>query len=250
MIRISVNIVNLPTLDPNKQYARVLHDYELERYKYKSRLETPPWSLPPLPDNPNADQGVPETCKLYDSRRVRLTKKLQEFWFGLLLKYNPDMTLQAAKRDWASLTDGHRFITNGQGWNEGYADYINNVNTETDGMGYEPLITGGNIVEILGPAENKPGGLRWFPIKCIDPPSNLDVSIINLEKTPELIYNATVIRREVYVGKTRVVDPFSQFNDNSLVPLFSPNGVNFIETTRVAFLPRGSVKPSPYNPPR
>jgi len=244
-----------PGSDQTRQYAVVRHDFELEKYNFVSRLECAPFGpnetgWPPLPDAPNAPPGLPATCKLFYSDRVLLTWPLQEYWFALLVRSAAGtMSLDLLKKRWAQLTDDHLAFTNGKG-SQTCADYINGTNLTAEPMGFETIVTSGNVVEIIGEPVQKVGTL-WYPVRALTPNEVTTADLLNHETRPEVVFHATVIRREPLEDGTRRVNSFPQLNGIPVpVPLFSKVQTNLIELTRVKLLPRGAPFPSPYNPPR
>lgn len=207
-------------------------------------------SRPTMNSNPPRIEGLPDTCKLFDSRLVEMTRELQEFWFSFLVTSGQSaMSPPELKNAWRSLIKGDRAFTNKHGPGDGYNDYINGEINGGKGVMFEPIITGGNVVEIIGPITNKNGVPHW-PIRVIDATK----SIVKFEWQ---IFDATISRREGYnpnTGKWSREDieiPFDQLGGLPVpVCLFSLSDVNFIPADRVRVLEPDEEIPNPYNPPR
>jgi len=159
------------------------------------------------------------------------------------------MSMDELKSAWSSLTHGARAFTNRKGWNNGYCDFINRVNLDSEPMGFEPIWTGGALLEILGPAVNKVGKPHW-PVRVLTPSEVSTAEEINHDTRPEVVFFATVTRRERLPDGTRRVNRFPQLMGKDVpVPLFSTTAENYIRGERVRLLPRGAPIPNPYNPP-
>lgn len=197
--------------------------------------------------------GLPDTCKLIDSRYVSLTHDWQEWWFCLLGRSAPHLSIADLKHAWSGLIQGDRAFTNFHGPQNGYADYINNINSKKEPAKFEPIITGGNVVEVIGGPIRKAGKLCWM-IRAIDatkaPP---DIDLVNRRKDPYVVFAATdSCRRDYDKNKNRwlrehVEEPFPQLKGSEVpVPLLSLQGYNFIETCRVRIMKPGEAVPYPY----
>lgn len=207
-------------------------------------------SRPTQNGSPVTVLGLPDTVKLVDSTRVPLTPALQGYWFGLLRQYAPAAwTDDQVKIAWKSLTHGGRAFTNGHGWNNGYADYINGVNLDASPMMYEPIITGGNVIALRSLTKVIIAGVLCYPVDVLD--SNL--SPTTYENTRWTIQWATISRREGYIaatGKWTREDKeirFPQLGDRDVpVPLLTRSGINFIPVARVRVLTSDDPIPNPY----
>lgn len=192
----------------------VLHDIEREGM-----------SRPEINKAPLSVMGLPETCKLIDSRHVVLTRDLQEYWYGELCKRNPNMSEAARKTGWKSLTRGWGAVTNKFG-SEGYADYINGTNLDKEPMRLEPIVMGGTILTLLGRA-------RMYSEACYK------ILTDSFTIRTGMFYTPTISRRD------RTVIPFSQF-DNPLVPIMTKDKqYNYIPQNRVRIL-EDDETPSPF----
>lgn len=207
-------------------------------------------SRPTQNKSPISILGLPDTCKFLNAAWIPLTESLQWYWFGLMKKYAPaDWTNTQLKAAWKSLTHGARAFTNKHGWNDGYADYINNVNVDAPPMAYEPIVTGGNVVALASFDKVTIAGVVCYSVQMLDsdmPPSTyLD--------NRWLVQRATISRREGYnllTGKWRREDReiwFPQLGGNDVpVPLLTKGGKNFIPVHRVSLLTSDDPIPTPY----
>lgn len=195
--------------------------------------------------------GLPDTNKLINSTFVPLTEPLQRYWYGLLRAYAPPSWTDAqVKGAWKSLTYGGRAFTNGHGWNNGYADYINGVNLGAQPMGYEPIVTGGNVVELVSTAKYSVGGHVCYKINVLD----TNISPTTYQDMRWFVQWATISRREGYnstTGKWTREDREMRFPqlggaNNVPVPLFTKGGKNYIDVTRVRVLTSSDPIPYPY----
>ena len=201
--------------------------------------------------------GLPDTCKLVDAKRVDLTRELQQYWFELLVRSAGNtMTLKELKTAWGSLIRGYRAFTNFSGPDHGYADYINGENINKHPVRFEPIITGGNVVEIVGGPTRKYGKQCWI-IRTVDGSKGVapDINVTNRETDPFVIFLATNSCRRQYDKRARrwlnerVEEPFPQLRGRDVpVPLFYQGSTGLIECARVRVLRPGEIFPRPYYP--
>ena len=201
--------------------------------------------------------GLPDTCKLIDARRVDLTRELQEYWFELLVRSAGNtMSLKDLKTAWGSLIRNKRAFTNFSGPENGYADYINGVNINKQPCKFEPIITGGNVVEIVDGPITKWGKKCWV-IRTIDGSKGIapDINVTNRETDPFVIFVATNSCRRQFDKRARrwlneqVEEPFPQLRGRDVpVPLFYQGSTGLIEVSRVRVLRPGETFPRPYYP--
>lgn len=223
----------------NPKYGVVLHDFEIHG---KSR--------PELNNSPARILGLPETQKLLDNNSVPLTRELQEFWFNLMKlsypksEYSGELTYEKyMKNAFKSLTHGGRAVTNFKGWNNGYANYVSGINVNAEPMGFEPIVMGGALVQILGKFYKY--RRWWYKIRTIA--ANQPLPDINQYTAPYLVYNATISLRRVIVNHIRQVDPFPQLDGRDVpIPIFSRTGSNAIKAEVVRILEDGEAAPYPY----
>ena len=201
--------------------------------------------------------GLPDTVKLLECRWIPMTREMQEFWFAQLVQSaGGSMTFKELKNAWAGLTVGWRAYTNRHGWDNGYADYINGVNLRKSPMGFEPIVTGGNVVEVIDSKPIKKYGKLYWKIRAIDAKNfNITASEVNRLTDPYIITLATNSCRRDYDPKTKkwkreqVQEPFPQLRGRDVpVPLFSDKPYNYIEAARVRILKPGEPIPQPYIP--
>lgn len=204
----------------------------------------------------NAILGLPDTCKLLYPVPVPLTPILQGYWFGLLKRVQPGWRIMDLIAAWRSLTKDGRAFTDHVSWSNGFADYIQKLNLEHAPMCLNPITCGGNVHEIIeGPMRQ--GGKDVYKIVTLDPDviQAGDEEFYNREKHPELVFAATISRREDLKKdgtwlREDLENPFPQLGGMTVpVPLFSKGGFNFIEADRVREINPDAPFPNPYNPP-
>jgi hypothetical protein len=237
-------------LPAGRTFGYLLHDYDLYNLSRPSRNNAPLMTL-----------GLPETVKALNPVFMPLTWQWQKYWVDLfsLSLYNvlyDDLGTAAVSTintAFASTTKGNRAFTNGHGWDDGYADYINNRNPDAAPMEQETIITGGNVVELLSGIV-RVGGKDVYKVATLDgdqPPP--DVTQVNHLTAPWLIFKATISRREGYdVGTGKwaredVVIPFDQLQGSDVtVPFMGRGTFNYIEAERIQVLPDSSPLPATY----
>jgi hypothetical protein len=201
--------------------------------------------------------GLPDTVKLLECRWIPLTRAMQEFWFAQLVQSaGGTMSPKELKSAWAALTCGWRAYTNRHGWDNGYADFINGVNIGKAPMGFEPIITGGNVVEITDSQPIRKYGVLYWKIRTIDVHNfNITAAEVDRNTDPYVITLATnSCRRDFDINRKkwmneRVEEPFPQLNGKDVpVPLFSDKPYNYIDASRVRILKPGEAIPRPYYP--
>lgn len=223
-IRIDIKTVSSELALPPGNYARILHDDEVDDGKVRI--------------------GMPEVIPLYIVEYTDLTEARQWFWFRQLIhgltgyehwderRLSPGM-LSDLKREWASLTHERKAFTNNLG-TDNCTDYINKEKRDCIPK-QGAIYTAGNIVKILGPATS-----RGVPIETLDgtkPPPPIEK--VNRLKTPWLIFCATNVAADKTLGYgnwkpiinsegRHVVNPFPNITDipghrsrDTLVPIFS-----------------------------
>lgn len=240
-------------LPPGRLFAYVLNNYQWTGV-----------SRPTLNDAKPTVKGLPDTCKVANSGWVKLTKAWQFYWvdifslskFGRLYGQLSTYEKNEINSGFASATHGGRAFTNGKGWNNGYADYVNNVNPNAPPMEQETIITGGNIVELVDGKKIRWGGKDVYRVMTLDglasPPNPLEVNHI---KTPWLVFKATISRREGYDENTKkwaredLEIRFPQLDGADVpIPFAGRGNVNYIEAQRLALLVDNSPLPQIYYP--
>jgi hypothetical protein len=217
---------------PRRRLGYVLRNYE--RYGV---------SRPTMNGAGNKIFGLPDTVKLVYPDPVPLDEPKQWYWFGLLVKVRPDWSADQLRKAWKSLTADGRAFTDHASREQGYCDYILGVNLGMEPIRFNPIVTGGNVVEILGDAVYT-GGSLCYPIRTLDGPAG---------EWPH-VFSATISRRDGLQAdgtwaREDLEIPFPQLDGVDVpVPLFSQTSVNYIRTDRVRELAPGEPFPSPYNP--
>jgi hypothetical protein len=237
-------------LPPGRRFGYLLHDYDLYALSRPSRK-----------DAARSVNGLPETVKVLQPVFMPIAERWQYYWvdlFSLSLYdklYNqltgPEMDV--IKLAFRSVTKGDRAFTNGHGWDDGYADYINGVNKGAAPMEQETINCGGNVVELLSDVI-RVGGKDVYQVATLDgnrPPP--DPLVVNHRTSPWLIFKATISRREGLDPSTGkwaredIVIPFDQLQGRDVpIPFMGKGPSNYIEAERVRVLPEASPLPDPY----
>lgn len=202
--------------------------------------------------------GLPDTCKLFNSQWVIMKPALQWFWFTCLKLSAPTWSDDDLFNAWRQLTRGDAAFTNLHGHNNGYADYIRDVNVGEKAMSFEPIVTGGAILEIIGDPVRLAGmQVDHWPIAVIDARAAMPDPATVLRggaRWPGFTFDATISRREGYdpeTGKFAREDleiPFGMLGGRSVpVPVWTMGDRNWIPCDRVRILQPGEAMPSPYN---
>lgn len=201
-------------------------------------------SRPEHNDAPVWVEGLPETVRLEQSVSLGMTKAMQAFWFALLKRSAPNFSEAELLSGWRGLTKSGVAFTDGCSWSNGRADYIQGINLDAkQPMAINTIICGGATVSILdNGALYSIDNTLCYKIAMLNVTTmSLDVNAINHDTRPDLVFYATVSRRDKTVIK------FPQLGgDDVPVPLFSLNDYGYIQADRIQLLPVGSVIPSPY----
>ncbi len=198
--------------------------------------------------------GLPDTCKLQDSTYVELTEELQWYWFDLLKQNAPSyFTDDDLKLAWRKLTRDDQAFTNFAG-SDTRADYINGTNLDKEPMGYEPIITGGNVVWLTDLNLRDIKGELYYKLYCIDSTKPLpSINEVNNALTCWLVFSATTSKRLVDLNTKTILredleEPFWWLDGNNVpVPLLGNSGTNYIPKNRVRILGNDEEIPSPYH---
>lgn len=237
-------------LPAGRKFGYLLHDYDVYGLSRPSRNRAS-----------RSTQGLPETIKALNPIFMPLTVQWQKYWVDLFslsrfdkLYYELNSTEKSIiNRAFRSVTKGNRAFTNRRGWDDGYADYINGVNTDASPMEQETINCGGNVVELLSDII-RVGGKDVYQVVTLNgdqpPPDPLE---INHETAPWLVFKATISRREGYDKRTGkwaredIVIPFDQLQNRDVpIPFMGKGSFNYIEAERIRVLPDGSPLPDPY----
>ena len=234
-------VSQLPAAPSGYFWGRVLHDDE---------------------KNEKFREGLPETVKLYDDHAVELTAVWQNYLFEMLRAKRPNWTHQQLVNAWADLTENGKAFTDYSAVQNGRADYIQNINTDAEGIGWHTIVCGGNTVLLSNQIFTK-GGEQCHHIVTMDGTNNPGriviwngAGFVGQVGTLGVEIVATTRSRETTIldGRTvHIVNPFPQLIENGTykdVPvLLISNRPNFIRTYQVVAL-TDSIRPSPYVPAR
>lgn len=208
----------------NTGRAQILHD---DQTKWKNRL------------------NLPETYPLFESYFVTLNRAWQEFWFEQLKIMRPNWTRAMLVKAWASLTKNGRCWTDRHAVQNGYADFIQGINTNKQGIGYKTIDTGGNIVSVISGLKNM-GGAGYYMVETLDgtkPPP--DPQKINHFTRPDLIPLGTIRTKIILPDGRHRVDEFSQLGGVDVPSLLISNRPNYIRADWIRFIGQNE-RPIPY----
>lgn len=240
-------------LPPHRKFARLKHDYEIYGVSRPTRNRAA-----------NHVLGLPETIKVLEPVFVPMSKEWQFFnldilsiaRYGKLYALLTPLRKEIMRKVFAGTVVGYRAFTNSHGPNNGYTDYVNNIDGEHGPLQQETINTGGNVVELLGDKERK-GGKDVYKIRILDgtkPPP--DPLLVNHITTPWLVVKATNSQRRKIMDGNRwtgrweedIVQPFPQ-NDGQHNPMgfMGKGNTNYIVAERIEILKPEAFVPSPYH---
>lgn len=183
-----------------------------------------------------ARMGLPDQFQLHENTWIPLTQHLQKWLFDALClnaygKKPSSMTkteFGIAKANWVEFMDGGRCFTNRAGSGT-HRDYISGKNLSADLMQWEPLILGGNSVEIIGePIRVRKSYLNvsnelvtLYPIRVLN--INSLPSVESFLKDVSVCHKCTTSTGR-YENNMWIHGVFPQFNEKSIYPLWSKTG--------------------------
>jgi hypothetical protein len=249
-----------PTPRPPGIFAFVLHDYQTSEYFRAG----PGWgySVPRgLFDDRDKlanDKGWPEMVPFDPRVGVKLTERLQWFWFRqLLLSYFGDTSFEMlnaaqkafSKDAWTGLTKGHTAFTNGRGTDTCW-DYIRNLNKGSELPVLWENTCGGSLLELTSVVPYSKGYrvktlktsdfLVWRDWTFLDHPQFFT---FGTNATPYLVGTKDTFTK---TGPWKV-DPMHYLHGKHVpVPIISDAGFVFIKRHRVRILQQAESTPSPY----
>lgn len=230
--------IAMPPARPPGIFAFVLHDWQMRQFDFKPR------SLLDPRDQLDDEKGYPEMCPLDPRIGVKLTERLQQFWFKQLQLSAPSMFMTELKNAWRGLTKGHTAFMNKKGTDNGYADYINGTNEGAEPPQLFENTCGGTTVELF----NRSIYAKGYKVKTLKTSDYELWKNWNFRTHPQyftLATNSTVIR---YADKWRV-DPMHYLDGQDVpVPIISEAGFVFIDPARVRVLADGELFPRAYYP--
>lgn len=178
-----------------------------------------------------AEVGVPDLMHLYGNVWIRLTEKLQRWYFDVLClsgygKLPKDMTRAertTAEFQWLQLMK-HGVAFNNHSGVDTKADYIRGVNLEKEDPYFEPLIAGGNLVDVVGGDEYfgydylRLGWKRYrhLPIRAVNT-NDIEAGKLlpqDFLKDRAVCHTATTMRPDGTAGI------FWQFNERTVYPIW------------------------------
>jgi hypothetical protein len=202
------------------EYYQLLHDWQKGRRRV-GRL------------------AMPETVATTKQEFCPLDKSWQYFWFELLQLSNQLMTEQEIMIAWASLTYDKRAFTDRHAVQNGFADYVQDLNIDKKPISIKELSCAGNIVKAVGKDK------KSIIVECFNgskpAPNAADVWGVS----PEKIHWATEISTIVY-KKRWASDKFPQLKGCGVpFPLLTMTGTTRFSINDVVKIPNGKLY-SPY----
>ena len=249
-------LVQVVDVMPNGVYAYMLHDYQTALYNYKPR------SLFISNDKLDDTKGYPEMVPFSPRPGVKLTEKLQWFWFGqIMLSYfgHSDLSRLTAiqedfiKNAWRGLTKGHTAFTNGAGTDTRRC-FITNANPDESMPILWENSCGGTTVELYDSVKHYRLSTYWYQVKALDPAKYEIWKGWTYLDHPQYFTKATNATPYGYNGGfTRVgpwrVDPIHYLGGRDVpVPIMATGGAVYVNADRVRLLEQGEMWPRPYNP--
>lgn len=172
--------------------------------------------------------GLPDQIKYMPDVWVTLPEKRQRWLFDVLClsaygKVAGGLTanqFREAKSEWAEYLDDGRCFTNRTGTTT-HHDYINNTNTGADLMRWEPLLTGGNWVELTGRVKSISTSYLNFGVHSY---SHYEARAINVNAlpTPEtFLLDDCVCHVPTTIQPSGQTGIFPQWGEKARYPLWS-----------------------------
>jgi len=238
-----------PLRRPSGIFAFVLHDYQTSEYFRQDWNTSVPRGLFDDTDRLKNERGWPEMVPLQPRVGVKLTERLQWFWFKqLILSYygHSDFNrLSAAQKEfireaWRGLTKGHTAFCNRRGTDTCW-DYINGVNEGAELPILFENTCGGTVVELHSAEPHPKKGYKVKTLKASDFELWQDWTFLDHRERFTLGTNATpyLVRTKDTFTKTGPwkVDQMHYLGGKDVpVPLISDAGHVFIQTNRVRIL--------------
>jgi hypothetical protein len=196
-------------------YAQILNHVQ-----WTAKMGLPVQNILDYTNVPARFGGIPSVFQLVQTamqKPVSLTKALQEWMFGLLEEnaptwYTRDQIVQA----WANLYNGMKAYTNKTGWDNGYADYIQKLNLESEPMKLQPCISH-NATVLVKRAPFRMYNAMTCEIECADAFDPATLSLTWAGNTHLLFAALNWARFPLPYGKG---EPFPKLGGNTLpVPL-------------------------------
>lgn len=218
---INENPIPLPVPDGQRQYYRILYDWEIGKLR----------NAAPCPAIVNFQQ----------MQHNSLNKEWQEFWFGLNRTGNDILD----KKAWGLYANSKAFLTDGTG-----VDTCRNYIDETDPSLPLPKIESkgcqGNVICAVGDPVMLWKGMWWLQIETLNITKPPPVGM-TYQSHPHLIHHATNLAGD------GICNPFPHFGGRDTgIPVLFPvtsKGPVFYPQKYLAKLSPGSPIPNPYTPP-
>lgn len=239
---ISIRITPQPIpLPPAGIFAFVLYDWMLAMYDYKPR------SLYSPTDGLADDHGYPQMVPLDPRIGVKLTERLQWWWFEQLAFAAPRMGMEDLKNAWRGLTKRQTAFCNNAGTEQtgGRRNYINDWNTSAREY---PILwentCGGHVVELYSREEYA----RGYKVKALKVSDYDKWKGWNLRTHPQYFTKATNATVIPYGDKWRVDAMHYLGGADVPIPLMSETGFLYIAKERVRLLEPNEAWPGAYYP--
>jgi len=247
-----------PAPRPPGIFAFVLHDYQTSEYFRADWNYSVPRGLFDDRDKLANDKGWPEMVPFNPRIGVKLTERLQRFWFKqLMLSYfgHTDFDRlwiyqKSFIRDaWAGLTKGHTAFTNGRG-TDTCRDFIRDLHDGAELPILWENTCGGSLIELYSNRLYSKG-YRVKTLKTADYELWKDWTFLDHPQFFTFATNATpyLVGTKDTLTKTGPwkVDPMHYLDGKHVpVPIISDAGYVFIEIHRVRILQTDEPTPPPY----
>lgn len=243
-------------------FGIVRPDFEQVWEDGKSKVSRPTKNGTPY--HTDSGRALPATCRFTDDRFVLADCDFQQWMFDMNFKRS-GLSLANAKKSWANLFRGNRFITNYTG-SDTRRDCINGTNLDQDFMQLQPMVCP-CLLKIVGESS------KVFYVEAINPYAK-DYTKYTPESHPHLFFTPTVSARywveeekkdavrfandnhpdKVTKKQEQYNEPFHQFNEQTILPVMgmipdsrsSTGWVNSVDKTRVRLLSQNEPVPNPF----
>lgn len=259
-VQVDIHFAGAPPLLPRPPgvFAFVLHDFQTSEYFREDWNYSVPRGLLEDKDKLKNDKGWPEMVPTSPRIGVKLTERLQRFWFNqLMLSYfgHTDFSLLSPTQKefiteaWRGLTKGHTAFCNGRGTDTCW-DYIRGVNEGAELPILFENTCGGNLVELYS-ATPSTKGYKVKTLKTSEYELWKDWTFLDHRERFTLATNATPFLVGTKDTLTNTgpwkVDPMHYLGGKHVpVPLISEAGYVFIKANRLRILHEDEPTPRVY----
>lgn len=224
-IKISKNIYR----EYNSPYRKTLYSKEYTSDKLPRQKSIDFLGMKDHPYDKIIPIGLPDQNRLYPNIWIQMTEKIQKWYFDVLCistfgipsSFLLYAQLKQCKDWWKQFLDDGRCFTNKTG-TDTHRDYINETNVLKDDMRFEPLVCGGNSIEIVGKPQyftekyfGVQGNYKHYPIRAINTASLPSPQLFLKDRY--VCHTPTTIKPDGTTGL------FPQFNGHAVYPIWVKN---------------------------